>query len=204
MSAYNKLAGTSSAVSPLLKSLVIGEWGFDGTLCTDAWGPQIAGQRPDGLRQPARGDGGDHQGRDRADPAGPGGHASDGDDAPYSGGMITRGRHRRRLAREPARPLSPRRLRSAVARAATRASPATETPWNTARVQGARAGRRAQDGRAAEERGEHAAARPKTGFTNVAVVGPRADSVLRDWYGGLAPYKITGRQGIATKLGHAV
>ena len=41
MSAYNKLAGTSSAVSPLLKSLVIGEWGFDGTLCTDAWGPQM-------------------------------------------------------------------------------------------------------------------------------------------------------------------
>ena len=44
----------------------------------------------------------------------------------------------------------------------------------------------------------------KTGFTNVAVVGPRADTVLRDWYGGLAPYKITGRQGIATKLGTGV
>jgi len=41
----------------------------------------------------------------------------------------------------------------------------------------------------------------KTGFSSIAVVGPRADSVLRDWYGGLAPYKITGRQGIATKLG---
>ena len=44
----------------------------------------------------------------------------------------------------------------------------------------------------------------KTGFTTIAVVGPRADSVLRDWYGGLAPYKITGRQGIATKLGSGV
>ena len=38
----------------------------------------------------------------------------------------------------------------------------------------------------------------------VAIIGPRADSVLRDWYGGIAPYKVTPRQGITTKLGTGV
>jgi beta-glucosidase len=32
------------------------------------------------------------------------------------------------------------------------------------------------------------------------VIGPRADSVLRDWYGGQAPYVVTPRQGIAATL----
>ncbi len=36
---------------------------------------------------------------------------------------------------------------------------------------------------------------------SVAVIGPRADSVLRDWYGGTPPYAVTPRQGIANKLG---
>jgi beta-glucosidase len=40
---------------------------------------------------------------------------------------------------------------------------------------------------------------------NVAVIGPRADSVQRDWYGGTMPYPaVTGRQGIVDKLGAAV
>ena len=43
-------------------------------------GPAGAGQRPDGLHEPARGDGGDHQGRDRAHSPGPGRRAPGGDD----------------------------------------------------------------------------------------------------------------------------
>ena len=39
MEAYNKINGEPSATTPLLKSLVIGEWGFDGVLSTDAWVP---------------------------------------------------------------------------------------------------------------------------------------------------------------------
>jgi beta-glucosidase len=39
-----------------------------------------------------------------------------------------------------------------------------------------------------------------TGLTKIAVVGPRAATVQRDWYGGLAPYKITIAQGLAVKL----
>ena len=46
MTAYNKIDGIpSSAVSPLLKSLVIGEWGFDGTLLHGRVGPAGAGRR---------------------------------------------------------------------------------------------------------------------------------------------------------------
>ena len=41
MTAYNKLNGVPAAVSPLLKSLVIGEWGFDGIICTDGGAPGL-------------------------------------------------------------------------------------------------------------------------------------------------------------------
>jgi beta-glucosidase len=42
----------------------------------------------------------------------------------------------------------------------------------------------------------------RTALRNVAVIGPRADSVVRDWYGGTPAYPaVTGRQGIANKLG---
>ena len=59
----------------------------------------------------------------------------------------------------------------------------------------ARAGRHAQDRRAAQEHGERAAAGQDRAANGVAVIGPRADTVLRDWYGGLAPYKVTGAPG---------
>jgi len=37
---------------------------------------------------------------------------------------------------------------------------------------------------------------------SIAVIGPRADSVVRDWYGGTMPYPaVTGRQGIMNKVG---
>ena len=37
MTAYNKVNNVPAAVSPLVKSLIIGQWGFDGLVCTDAW-----------------------------------------------------------------------------------------------------------------------------------------------------------------------
>ena len=42
----------------------------------------------------------------------------------------------------------------------------------------------------------------RTSFSSIAVIGPRADSVERDWYGGTPAYPyVTGRQGISNKLG---
>jgi beta-glucosidase len=41
----------------------------------------------------------------------------------------------------------------------------------------------------------------RTTLKSIAIIGPRADSVVRDWYGGTMPYPaITGRQGIVNKL----
>ena len=53
------------------------------------------------------------------------------------------------------------------------------------RIQGARARRHAQDGRAAQERA-NTLPLDKAALKNVAVIGPRADQVIRDWYGGQA------------------
>src|SRR4029079_387970 len=39
MEAYNKVNGEPSSTSSLLKSLVMGEWGFDGGLSTEEWAP---------------------------------------------------------------------------------------------------------------------------------------------------------------------
>ena len=56
------------------------------------------------------------------------------------------------------------------------------------------------DARPAQERERDAAARPR-GDQSIAVIGPRADSVVRDWYGGTPPYPCHRRQGIVNKLG---
>jgi beta-glucosidase len=41
----------------------------------------------------------------------------------------------------------------------------------------------------------------RTTLRSVAIIGPRADSVVRDWYGGTPAYPaVTGRQGIVNKL----
>jgi beta-glucosidase len=45
----------------------------------------------------------------------------------------------------------------------------------------------------------------RTTLNSIAIIGPRADSVVRDWYGGTMPYPaITGRQGIVNKLDPSV
>ena len=45
----------------------------------------------------------------------------------------------------------------------------------------------------------------RTTLKSVAIIGPRADSVVRDWYGGTMPYPaVTGRQGIVNKLDPSV
>ena len=41
MTAYNKINGVAAAATPLLKSMVIGEWGFDGIICTDGGAPGL-------------------------------------------------------------------------------------------------------------------------------------------------------------------
>ncbi len=42
MTSYNAVNGVPAVVSPVIKSTVIGEWGFDGMICTDAGAMQAA------------------------------------------------------------------------------------------------------------------------------------------------------------------
>ena len=44
----------------------------------------------------------------------------------------------------------------------------------------------------------------KTVLKSVAVIGPRGDEVVRDWYGSTSPYTVTPLAGIKNKLGAAI
>ena len=44
----------------------------------------------------------------------------------------------------------------------------------------------------------------KTTIKSIAIIGAIADSVAKDWYGGICPYKITPHAGIVTKVGTGV
>jgi beta-glucosidase len=44
----------------------------------------------------------------------------------------------------------------------------------------------------------------KTGIRRIAVIGPHADSVHWDWYGGIAPYTVTALAGIKAAVGPGV
>ena len=44
----------------------------------------------------------------------------------------------------------------------------------------------------------------KTGIKRIAVIGPHADSVHWDWYGGIPPYKVTALEGIRAAVGPGV
>jgi beta-glucosidase len=47
----------------------------------------------------------------------------------------------------------------------------------------------------------HALPLSKTGIKSIAVIGPQADSVHWDWYGGIPPYKVTALDGIKAAVG---
>jgi beta-glucosidase len=44
----------------------------------------------------------------------------------------------------------------------------------------------------------------KTAIKSIAVIGPHADSVHWDWYGGIPPYKVTALEGIRAAVGPGV
>jgi beta-glucosidase len=197
MEAYNKVNGEPSATSSLLKSLVMGDWGFDGVLSTDAWVPNtlVSDQHdyPDlptavaaivkaGTPLILQ----DQAGfRDNVSKAYAQGLMSMDDiDAALRGNLRVRFR---------VGDLDP------PARVPGKAILGTETPWNDAAsvMKAADVARRSV---VLLKNANDKLPLATTGLTKVAVVGPRANSVQRDWYGGLAPYKVTVAQGLTTKL----
>jgi beta-glucosidase len=197
MEAYNKVNNEPSATSSLLKSLVIGEWGFDGVLSTDAWVPNtlVSDQQdyPDlptaiaaivkaGTPLVLQ----DQTGfRDNVTKAYAMNLMSIDDiDAALRGNL----RVRFRVGDfDPADRVPGKRIKG------------DEAPWTQqAAVQTALDVTRKTVVLLKNQNNKLPLA--KDGLTSIAVVGPRANNIVRDWYGGNPPYKITITDGIRAKF----
>ena len=200
MTAYNKVNNVPAAVSPLVKSLIIGQWGFDGLVCTDAWTANslVNDQHYYTTLEDAVGG---------IVKSGTGVIVQEGIQptvaAAYNASKFTQADMDAVL-----RPLLRVRFRVGDLDPASfvpyKRILGTETPWTTAEYK-----QRALDVTRKTvvllKNASNTLPLNRTALPNgVAIIGPRADSVLRDWYGGLAPYKVTARQGITTKLGSGV
>jgi beta-glucosidase len=197
MTAYNKVNGEPSAISALLKSTVIGEWGFDGVLSTDAYVPQTVVQDqkafpdyPTAIAAMVKA-GTALILQDQA------GFRTNIENA-YKMGLMTvadmdaalRGNLRVRFRvgdLDPADRVPGKRILG------------TETPWaQPAAVQTALDVTRKTV--VLLKNANNKLPLAKDGMTTIAVVGPRANNITRDWYGGTPPYKVTIADGVRAKF----
>ena len=197
MEAYNKINGEPSATTTLLKSLLIDQWGFDGVLQTDAWVPDtLVNQQkayPDYptaiaaivkagtplILQDVAGF------RDNITKAYTQKLMSVADiDAALRGNLRVRFR---------VGDLDP------PDRVPGKQILGTETPW----AQQA-AWQTALDVTRKTvvllKNANNKLPLSKDGLTTIAVVGPRANNITRDWYGGNPPYKVTVTDAVRTKF----
>jgi beta-glucosidase len=201
MTAYNQINGVPAGVSPILKDIVRREWGFDGFFSTD-------GQAATHWVQ-------DQHFYDTVDQA-IGGAIGPGNSSvllqsnvlpnvtnAYAMGLITVADVDAALG-----PALRIRFRTGDFDPADRVPYkqilSTETPWL-----GDESIARARDvtRRTIVLLKNARATLPldRAAISSIAVIGPRADSVVRDWYGGTMPYPpVTGRQGIVNKVGASV
>ena len=197
MEAYNKFNGEPSATSPLLKSLVIGEWGFDGVLSTDAWVPNtLVSDQHDYATLPEAVAGIVKAGTPLIlqDQTG----FRDNITAAYSNGLMT-------VADIDAALRGNLRVRFRVGdldppdRVPGKAILGTETPWaQTAAWQTAADVTRKTV--VLLKNADNKLPLAKDTQTTIAIVGPRANNIVRDWYGGNPPYKVTVADGVRTKF----
>lgn len=210
MTSYNKISGEPAAVTPKVKELLISQWKFDGMVVTDAYalnglydatghnymsmgsyekaaaevvksgqllcGGNVTGGKPDDVEALRRA-----VAMNLVSPA-------DLDFA-LKGSL----RLRFRLG-----DLDPK------ARVPYRSLTGMENPWNTAEYK-ARALDISRRSVVLLKNANNALPLDKTTLKNVAVIGPRADQIIRDWYAGKPPYTaVTALAGIKAKLGTGV
>ena len=196
MTAYNQINGVPAGVSPILKAMVRGEWGFDGFFSTD--GQAATHWVQDQAYFPTLDEA---IGAAIAETSGVllQSNVAPNVNAAFAMGLIT--------AADVDAAIGPAlriRFRTGdfdpAASVPYKAIQSTETPWATDEAKA-----RALDvtRRTIVLLKNATATLPldRTKINSVAVIGPRADSVVRDWYGGTPPYPyVTGRQGIVDKL----
>ncbi len=198
MTSYNAVNGAPSVVSPLIQSVVVKEWGFDGMVCTDAGAMQSAYSRfhffPT-LEDAAAGTvkagtavvlAGDTGAMQRA----------------FSSGKLTRaavdaalrGNFRVRFRLGEFDP---------PARVPYSTVDGQSQPWNSAE---SKAAARLVTQKSIVLLKNSASTLPldKASLRSLAVIGPNANQVISDWYGGKPPYAVTALEGIRAKVGAGV
>jgi beta-glucosidase len=204
MTAYNKINDRPAAVTPLLKSLVMGEWGFRGFFCTDGSAASL-------LVPPSQ-------------QVFPTLEQSVAAIVKGGTGMLLQGSATMPLATTVASAFTMGLLTEADVDAALRpvlrvrfqlgdfdppsyvpygSILGTDTPWNTPESH-AKALDVSRKTVVLLKNVNRALPLDRAAIRSVAVIGPRADSFVKDWYGGLPPYTVTGRQGIVNKLGASI
>ena len=197
MEAYNKINGEPSSTTTLLKSLLIGEWGFDGVLQTDAWVPDtLVNQQKVYPDFPSAVAGIVKAGTPLIlqDVAG----FRDNITKAYTMGLMTvadidaamRGNLRVRFRLGDLDPAD---------RVPGKQILGTEAPWTQPA-----AWQTALDVTRKTvvllKNASNKLPLSKDGLTTIAVVGPRANNITRDWYGGNFPYKVTVTDAVKTKF----
>jgi len=196
MTAYNAINGVPATVSPILRDVVRAEWGFDGMICTDGDAIRLLVTAhhayPDEVAATAAAIKAGQAvmlSRDRTFV-----HKA------YDRGLLTVGdiddvlrtnlRMRFRVGDfDPLERVPYRQI-----------APGTAPPWDEPAAH-ARALDVARRTVLLLKNAGGALPLDRAAIKSIAVAGPRADSVLRDWYGGTPPYAVTPRAGIAAKLG---
>jgi beta-glucosidase len=211
MTSYNKISGDPAMISPRVKSLLVAQWKFDGMVSTDAYalnglydssghnymsmgwsyeksaaeviksgqllcGGNVTNNKPDDVEALRRA---------------------------YTMNLVTvadldfalRGSLRLRFRLGDLDPKS---------RVPYRSLTGNENPWNTADYK-ARALDVSRRTVVLLKNANNTLPLDKAALKNVAVIGPRADQIIRDWYAGKPPYTaVTALAGIKAKLGSGV
>ena len=198
MTSYNAVNGVPAVCSPVIKSVVIGEWGFDGMICTDANAMQAAYQSYkyfSSLEDAAAGV------VKAGTPVMLSGNAAAMSSA-YADGKLTKAdmdaalagnfRMRFRLGEfDPA------------AQMPFSTVDGNSTPW-TSDAAKALARLVTQKSIVLLKNDGNLLPLDKATVKSLAVIGPNADVDISDWYGGKPPYTVTARAGITAAVGTGV
>jgi beta-glucosidase len=197
MTAYNQINGVPAGVSPILKAIVRGDWGFDGFFSTDGQAAThwVDDQKyfPDIVHSVA-GAITSTSGVLLQSNVAP--NVNDG----FAMGLFTEADVDAAIG-----PALRVRFRTGdfdpPSSVPYRAIQSSETPWATPEAK-ARALDVTRRTIVLLKNADAMLPLDRTKIHSIAVIGPRADSVVRDWYGGTPAYPyVTGRQGIVNKLG---
>ena len=198
MTAYNSVNGTPNVVSPFIQSVVIADWGFDGMVCTDDYAMENACNITHTFATVEAACAGVVK---AGTPVILGGNATDMQ-AAFTSGSLTRAQVNAALAGN-------FRMRFRLgefdppALVPYASVDGGSTPWESAASK-ALALTVTQKSIVLLKNSANTLPLDRTKLTSLAVIGPNANVVLGDWYGGKPPFTVTPLAGITAKVGTGV